>query len=196
MSAGLVPPGGSKTELASLCFSAPRGCPHALAPGPMPHLHPRDVRCEGGAGSTLSRTQWVTLYPLNNPGSSPVAMPTSHLSSVYHLKSPWPCNVTYAQVTGTRMCASLGGHYRVPGGLDQARPFPAQDLSGSLSGQLLPPLRGSSYPRSRLTEGPSRLPVPGGSPLPPLPCTLWRQPPAQPGQTIPVGKTDHVRGTF
>lgn len=50
----------------------------------------------------------------------------------------------------------FGRHYRVPGGLDQARPFPTQDLSGSLPGQLLPSLRGSSYPRSRLTEGPSR----------------------------------------
>lgn len=65
----------------------------------------------------------------------------------------------------------FGRHYRVPGGLDQARPFPTQDLSGSLPGQLLPSLRGSSYPRSRLTEGPSRLPVPGTSPLHPLPWT-------------------------
>lgn len=67
----------------------------------------------------------------------------------------------------------FGGHYRVPGGLDQARLFPIQDLSGSLPGRFLPPLHGSSYPRARLTEAPPGCPSQVGSPLYHLPWTAY-----------------------
>lgn len=87
-----------------------------------------------------------------------MAMSTSYLTSVYNLKSPWPCNITYSQVTGPR-CGHLWGSLQGSWGTGPSQAVPTQDLSGSLPGQLLSPLLGSSYPRAQLTETPPGFPL-------------------------------------